>query len=149
MITRMCAATAIAAAAAITVSLPGTAWATGGGSGGRQVLQLDCQGSGPVTIVTTPTVVHDAWNAAQIEGGGHFVPVAFTYLAYDETAGIVLDDETVAHPSAHNQQETTTCIASQTAQLADIAPPGTSLPPGVAWTDTVTTSFIATVVAKP
>lgn len=147
MLTRHQATAVIAAAGAFVLFMQGAASAAG--TAGRQTLQLDCQGAGTLTITTTPAVVHDAWNAAQIASGGHFIPVAFTYLTYDETAGLTLDDETVGHPSAHNQQPTTTCVASQTAPLNELAPPDTTLPQGVAWTDTVTTSFIATVIAKP
>jgi len=148
MLSRRYAAIA-ATAATLTLAMPATAFAGEGTTGGRQTLQLDCAEAGSVTILTTPAVVQDSWSDAQIVGGGHFVPVAFTYLAYDDTAGLTLDDETVTHPSAHNQQSTTTCVTSQTAVLGDLAPPDVTLPSGVAATDTVTLSFIATVIVKP
>jgi len=148
MLSRRSAAIA-ATAATLTLTMQATAFADTGTATGRQTLQLNCAGAGNVTILTTPAVVHDSWNAAQIVGGGHFVPVAFTYLAYDDTAGLTLDDETLTHPLAHNQQSTTICGTSQTAVLGDIAPPDATLPAGVSATDTVTLSFIATVIVKP
>lgn len=150
MLSRTHAAAIVAAAATISLAMPATAYAADGATAGRQTMQLECDGAGPVTIETTPAVVHDSWNAAQIVGGGHFVPVAFTYRAYDETAGLTLDDETVTHPAAHNQQATTTCSTSQTGlRLGDLVPAGAPLPAGTEADDTVTLSFIATVIAKP
>jgi hypothetical protein len=149
MLSRTRAAAVVAAVATATLALPGAAFADDGASIGRQTMQLDCTGLGTITVLTPPSSAHDNWSAAQIVTGGHFVPVAFTYLVYDETAGLTLGDETVTHPAAHSRQSTTTCAASQTALLADLAPPDEPLPTGIAATDTVTLSFIATVIAKP
>ncbi len=106
MLTRTRAAAAAAAVATITLALPGAAFASADTPAGRQTMQLDCAGLGTVTIVTPPASAHDNWSAAQIVGGDHFVPVSFTYLVYDDTAGVVLGDETVSHPAAHRQQST-------------------------------------------
>ena len=149
MLSRTRAAAFVAAVATITLAVPGAAFASGDAPAGRQTMQLDCAGLGTVTIVTPPVAAHDNWSAAQIVTGGHFVPVAFTYLVYDNTASLTLGDETVTHPAAHRQQPTTTCVATQTALLGDLAPPDAPLPTGVAATDTITVSFIATVIAKP
>lgn len=149
MLSRTHAAAVVAAVATITLAVPGAAFASGDTPGGRQTMQLDCAGLGTVTVITPPGVAHDNWSAAQLITGGHFVPVAFTYRVYDDTAGLTLGDETVTKPAAHSQQPTTTCVASQTALLADLAPPDAPLPTGTAATDTVTLSFIAIVIAKP
>jgi hypothetical protein len=149
MLSRTHAAAVLAAVATITLAVPGAAFASGDTAAGRQTMQLDCTGLGTITVLTPPVAAHDNWSAAQIVTGGHFVPVAFTYLVYDDTAGLTLGDETVTHPAAHSRQSTTTCAASQTALLADLAPPDEPLPTGIAATDTVTLSFIATVIAKP
>lgn len=74
--------------------------------------------------------------------------MSFTYRAYDETAGILLGEDTVSHPHAHGQQQTTTCEADQRSTLGQLAPAG-PLPDGTAATDTVVLSFIATAVARP
>lgn len=98
--------------------------------------------------MTTPTAVQDSWKAAQIVGGRHFVPVAFTYLAFDDTVDVVLGEETVTHPTARNQQDTTACRPSQRAPSGDLEPPDSTLPQGVALTDAVPLSFMATVIVK-
>lgn len=142
------AAALVTAVTATTLAIPGIAFASGEAPAGRQTMQLDCNGLGTVSIITPPTAAHDNWSAAQLVTSGHLVPVAFTYSAYDVTAGLSLGEETVTHPAAHREQQTTTCVATQTALLGDLAAPG-PLPDGVATTDTVTLSFIATVVVKP
>jgi hypothetical protein len=149
MLSRTHAAAIVATATTISLAMPATAYAGDGMAAGRQTMQLDCAGVGTVTIETTPAVVQDSWSAAQLVGGGHFVPVAFRYVAYDETAGLALDDETVTHPAAHNKQATTTCSTSRTAQLGDIVPADAPLPSDVKATDTVRLSFIATVITRP
>jgi hypothetical protein len=149
MLSRAHAAAVVTAVATITLAAPGTAFASGDTPAGRQAMQLDCAGLGSVTIMTPPVAAHDNWSAAQIVTGGHLVPVAFTYRVVDDTAGLTLGDETVTHAAAHSQQSTTTCAASQTAVLGDLAPADEPLPTGIAATDTVTLSFIATVIAKP
>jgi hypothetical protein len=149
MLTRTRAAAAAAAVATITLALPGAAFASADTPTGRQTMQLACAGFGTVTIVTPPASAHDNWSAAQIVAGRHFVPVSFDYLVYDDTAGVVLGDETVSYPAAHRQQSTATCVATQTALLSELTPPDGPLPSGVAATDTVTLSFTATVIVKP
>lgn len=149
MLSRTHAAVIVATATTIGLTMPATAFAGERMTAGRQTMQLDCAGAGTVTIETTPTVVQDSWSAAQIVGGGHFVPVAFAYVIYDDTADLTLDDEAITHPQAHDQQATTTCATSQTAQLDQLVPADAPLPSGVAATDTVTLSFLATVIVKP
>jgi hypothetical protein len=149
MPSRTRAAAAAVAFATAVLAIPGVAFADDGAPTGRQTMQFECGELGTVTIVTPPASAHDNWSAAPIVGGGHLIPVAFTYLVHDDTVGITLSDETVAHPAAHTQQSTTTCTTSQTAILGDVMPTGATLPEGVALDDTVTMSFIVTAIAKP
>lgn len=113
----------------------------------RQTMQLDCAGLGAVEIVAAPSA-HDSWGAAQIIGGGHLVPVSFRHLVYDDTAQVTLVDGTVTHAPAHSRQDTITCSSSQRARLGDVAPPDFVAPDGVAPSDAVTISFIATAVPE-
>lgn len=114
----------------------------------RQTMELTCDGLGTVEIVTSPAA-HDSWSAAQLTSGGHLVPVAFRHLVYDDTAKVTLFDGTVTHAPAHSQQGVISCATSQQTVLGAIAPADFVAPEGVALTDAVTVSFIATVVPQP
>ncbi|MDA8435567.1 MAG: hypothetical protein M0Z98_06235 [Actinomycetales bacterium] len=114
----------------------------------RQTMQLDCAGLGTVEIVA-PASPHDSWGVAQLIGGGHLVPVSFEHRVYDDTAGVTLFDGTVTHSPAHSRQATITCSSSQQAELGEVVPPDFVWPDGVAPSDTVTISFIATAVPEP
>jgi hypothetical protein len=114
----------------------------------RQTMRLTCDGLGPVEILTSPAA-HDSWSAAQLTSGGHLVPVAFRHLVYDDTAGVTLFDGTVTHAPAHSQQDVIRCTATQQTALGAIVSPDFLAPDGVALTDQVTVSFIATVVPQP
>ncbi len=113
----------------------------------RQTQILDCEGLGTVAI-TAPQTPHDNWSAAQLTGGGNLVPVSFTYRVTDLTLGVVLDEETVEHGSAHAHQSTIACEQTSTGTLAELlpAPPGVQLPPDAAPTDAIELAFIATAV---
>lgn len=139
----------IAISGVVLAAAPTTAFAAGPVSPSRGIQTFDCAGLGNVTIVTPPAAVGDSWSAAQIVGGGHFVPVAFRYVATDATAGIVLGDDTVTHGSAHRQQTATTCTSRRQAQVSDLVAPGAPLPDGVAPYDQVTLSFIVTAILQP
>lgn len=145
--TRIAVVTAAACAGPLLGLAP--AMAAGGPTPSRGTMQLQCDDAGTVVIVTPPASAHDNWSAAQIVAGGHLVPVSFTYRAYDETAGILLGEDTVSRPHAHGQQETTTCQADHRATLGQLVPAGAPLPDGAAETDTVLLSFIATAVVRP
>ena len=141
----------VVAAAACAVPLLGAApaLASGGPTPSRGTMELQCADAGTVMIVTPPASASDNWSAAQIVGGGHLVPVSFTYREYDETADVLLGADTVTHPRAHGQQATTTCEADRTGELSGLLPPGTPPPPGTESTDTVLLSFLATAVVQP
>jgi hypothetical protein len=115
---------------------------------GRTTQTFTCAGQ-QVTIESAYGHDGDTWSAARIVDAGTLVPVSFEYLAVDETAGIVLDDETVQHGTAHAQQSTITCENSMEFVLGDDVPPDVVLPPGVEPTDTVRMSFVVTAVPRP
>ena len=115
---------------------------------GRTTQTFTCGGQ-QVTIQSAYGHDGDTWSAAQIVDAGTLVPVSFEYLAVDETAGIVLDDETVQHGTAHARQATITCENSMEFVLGDDVPPDVVLPPGVEPTDTVKMSFVVTAIPRP
>jgi hypothetical protein len=115
---------------------------------GRTTQTFTCDGQ-QVTIQSAYGHDGDTWSAAQIVDAGTLVPVSFEYLAVDETADLVLDDETVQHGTAHAHQSTIICENSTEFVLGDQAPPDVVLPPGVEPTDTVKMSFVVTAVPRP
>jgi hypothetical protein len=115
---------------------------------GRTTQTFTCDGQ-QVTIRSAYGHDGDTWSAAQIVDAGTLVPVSFEYLALDETANLVLDDETIQHGTAHAHQSTITCETSTEFALGDVAPPDVVLPPGVEPTDTVKMSFVVTAVPRP
>lgn len=145
VITRSLAAAIVAVAVAGAV--PSAAHA-GANPARRSTQQLSCSGLGSVTIINPPDATKDTWSSAQIVGDGHLVPVSFTYRVEDVTLGVVLDEETVTHAPAHNQQRTVTCTTTSTATLADLlpTPPGVELPAAAQPTDEIAFTFEATAV---
>ena len=138
-------ASAAVSAALVTAAVPTTALAA---PLPQHTMQLNCDGRGTVEILTSPAA-HDSWSAAQLTSGGHLVPVEFRHLVYDDTAEVTLFDGTVTHAPAHNQQDVIRCTATQQTVLGAIAPSDFVPPDGVALTDQVSVSFIATVVPQP
>ncbi|MGN6088626.1 MAG: hypothetical protein ACTHNT_04965 [Actinomycetales bacterium] len=143
-------AVSLALVGAATAAVPTAALAAGPVPPSRQAQTFTCDGQ-TMMIVTPPPTVHDSWSAAQIVGGGHFVPVSFEYLATDNTTGKVLSDELLSHGAAHNQQQTVECrIDAPVQRLGDLLPPGMPLPDGAATADDlVTMSFVVTAIAEP
>jgi len=115
---------------------------------GRTTQTFTCDGQ-QVTIQSAYGHDGDTWSAAQIVDAGTLVPVSFEYVAVDETANLVLDDETIQHGTAHAHQSTITCQTSTEFVLGDVAPPDVVFPAGVEPTDIVTMSFVVTAVPLP
>ena len=115
---------------------------------GRTTETFTCGGQ-QVTIESAYGHDGNTWSAARILDAGTLVPVSFEYVAVDETADLVLDDETLQHGTAHAHQSTITCETSSEFVLGDVAPPDVVLPPGVEPTDTVRMSFVVTAVPRP
>ncbi|HEX2857200.1 MAG TPA: hypothetical protein VHO26_06950 [Propionibacteriaceae bacterium] len=131
----------LAAAAIAAAAMPAQA-------AGRTTQTFTCDGQ-QVTIQSAYGHDGDTWSAAQIVDAGTLVPVSFEYLAVDETANLVLNDDTIAHGTAHDHQSTVTCQTSTQFTLGDVAPPGVVFPPGVQPTDIVSMSFVVTAVPRP
>lgn len=136
----------VAAASAGAVLLAG---GTANAATGRVPQQVTCAGE-VLTISSAPGNGGNNWGSAQIEDGGHLVLAALEYSVHDDTAGVWLDDEVLAHGRAHGQQQGTACdVADQQSLLGDVAPLGFAYPPGTGPDDTVTSALRATVVPRP
>lgn len=138
----------LAAAAGILVTLAVTATSTPAQAAGLSTQTFTCDGQ-HVTIRSAYGHDGDTWSAAQIVGAGTLVPESFEYRTVDETAGIVLDDETLHHGAAHANQATITCEVGMEAVLGDIVSPDFMLPPGTSPSDLVQLSFVVTAVPRP
>jgi hypothetical protein len=135
-----------AAASAGAVLLTG---GTANAASGRVPQQVTCAGE-VLTISPAPGNGGNNWGSAQIEGGGHLVLASLEYSVHDDTTGMWLDDEVLAHGKAHGQQQAIACdVAVQQAVLGDVAPPDFAYPPGTGPDDTVTSALRATVVPRP
>jgi hypothetical protein len=111
--------------------------------------QVTCDGS-TLTVVTPSGNDGNNWGAARVVDGGHLVVASLEYAAYDDTAGVSLEDEVLSHGAAHENQQSVTClVASETATLGDLVPAGFDYPVGTAPTDRVTFSLRAVVVTRP
>jgi hypothetical protein len=116
---------------------------------GRTTTDITCDGQ-PLTVTTAGGNDGNNWGSAQVDGGGHLVLASLEYRVEDDTAGITLDDEVLSNGRAHGQQQTIVCeVATDSAPLGDVAPPGFVYPEGTASTDTVTMSLHVTVVPRP
>jgi hypothetical protein len=136
----------VTAASAGAVLLAG---GTANAATGRVTQQVTCAGE-VLTISSAPGNGGNNWDSAQVEGGGHLVLASLEYSVHDDTAGVWLDDEVLAHGKAHGQQQVISCdVAVQQAQLGDVAPPDFPYPPGTGPGDTVTSALRATVVPRP
>lgn len=139
--------TALAAMTVAGVCL-GAAPAQAQEPGGRDIIQLTCDGQ-PLTLRVSGGNDGDNWGAAHLVDGGTLIPASLEYLVYDDTAGITLDDEVLSHGQAHQHQQTIVCQDSEQATLGDALPPGMELPPGTATTDQITQTFRVVAVPRP
>jgi len=123
-----------------------------GAAAPQQPQTLTCGGGlGDIQITAGPANgAQQSWGAAQIVGGGHLIPLAFDFSAYDVTAGISLFDETPLKGGGHANAAgpVTTCSQSFQGKLGDFLDPGQAPPPGTSVTDDVITTFTATGAVK-
>jgi hypothetical protein len=145
----------LATSAAVCVAI--LVAATAALAAGPQPQSITCNGLGTIQIVTGPaTGTQDnenveVWGAARIVGGGTLIPTNFTFTAYDDTVDLLLFSGVSPKGSgnANQNQDTTTCVESQTTTLDQIWPPDAPLPDGAALSDTVTLSFGVNAIVKP
>jgi len=119
----------------------GAASASGPAAPGKELIQLTCEGLGPVTVAVQRG--EKANGAGQIvDAKGHGIPVAATLTLTDLTTATELGIETSAtgHGNGHPNQSATHCTGDLfLGSASDFF--GGDLPPGVAPTDSVQLAF--------
>jgi len=134
--------------AALAVSTAGAS-ASGPAPPGKDVIDLNCEGIGPVSVSVPRSDNNNG--AGQIVGvKGHGIPVAFTFTLTDVTTHTVIDSQSsaVGGGRAHRNQATTTCSGVVFSGPASDFFGGGPLPPGVAPTDTIEASIAGQVIIK-
>ena len=135
-------------AVAATCALTGTAAASGPAPPGKEVVELQCEGLGPVTVSVSRS--ESGKGAGQIVGEkGHGIPVSFSFTLTDLLSGEVIVSETEPKGGghAHPNQSTTTCKGTAfEGEAASIF--GEELPPEVEPGDTVRGEFEAQIIVK-
>ena len=132
----------------VTGALSGTAAASGPAPPGKEIVELECEGIGPVTV----SVQHNehSQGAGQIVGEkGHGIAVSFHFTLTDLSSGEVIANETEVKGggNAHPNQTTTTCKGTAfEGEAASIF--GEELPPEVEPGDTVRGEFEAQIIVK-
>jgi len=127
----------------------GGASASGPAAPGKDVIHLNCDGIGAVTVSVPRSDNNNG--AGQLVGmKGHGIPVAFTFTITDVTKNTVLDSESsaVGHGHAHRHQPTTHCSGVLFSGLASDFFGGGQLPPGVDPGDTIAVSISGQVIVK-
>ena len=118
----------------------------------QQPQTLTCGGGlGDIQITAGPANGADqSWGAAQIVGGGHLIPLAFSFTAVDVTVGQTIFSATPVKGGGHAAAggPTTTCSQTEEATLADFLEPGESPPPGTSLSDDVVFTLTALVAVK-
>src|SRR4029079_10070134 len=119
----------------------GAASASGPAAPGKELIQLTCEGLGPITVSVQRG--EKANGAGQIvDSKGHGIPVEATLTLTDLTTATVLGTETTAtgHGNGHPNQPATHCTGDLfQGSASDFF--GSDLPPDVAPTDTVQLAF--------
>ena len=134
--------------AALAVFTPGAS-ASGPAPPGKDLIDLNCVGIGPVTV-SVPRGDNNNGAGQLVGEKGHGIPVAFTFTLTDVTTKTVLDSQSsaVGHGNAHRNQATTTCSGVVFSGPASDFFGGGPLPPGVAPTDTIEASIVGEVIIK-
>ena|SRR2546427_10537113 len=134
-------------AVAATCALTGTAAASGPAPPGKEIVELQCEGIGPVIVSVQRN--ESSQGAGQIVGEkGHGIPVSFNFTLTDLSNGEVFTEpEVKGGGNAHPNQTTTRCEGTAfEGEAASIF--GEELPPGVEPTDFVRGEFEAQVIIK-
>jgi hypothetical protein len=134
---------------ATAATLAGAALASGPAAPGKQLLQLDCQGLGSITV-SVPRGANANGVGQIVDAQGHGIPAAFVFTVTDVTQGFVIDTQTsaVGNGNAHHNQSTSDCTGVEFDDTASNIF-GTDLPPGVAPGDEILGTLDVQVVLKP
>jgi hypothetical protein len=128
--------------------LAGTAVASGPAPPGKQLVNLNCTGLGPITVSVQRG--QNSKGAGQIVGmKGHGIPVKIVFTTRDLTTSTLIDTSTQlsGHGHGHRHQATTECTGVIFQGPASEFY-GSHLPAGVAATNTVQASIDAFVIIK-
>ena len=140
--------TLFVAAIAAVGTLAGAAVASGPAPPGKQLVELNCTGLGPITVSVQRG--QNSKGAGQVVGvKGHGIPVKIVFTLTDLTTSTVIDSSTQlsGHGHGHPHQATTECTGVVfNGAASDFF--GAHLPPGVAPTDSVEASIDAFVIIK-
>jgi hypothetical protein len=139
----------IAATIAASAMLTDGALASGPAPPGKEVIELTCEGIGPVTV-SVPRSEHSE-GAGQIVGEkGHGIAVALTFTLTDLRTGDVLNSESTARGGGHGHphQATTTCSGVVFEAPASAFFGEHPLPSGVEPTDIIQGSFTGQIIVK-
>src|SRR5207237_814520 len=131
-----------------TCALTGTAAASGPAPPGKEIVELRCEGIGPVTVSVQRN--EHSQGAGQIVGEkGHGIPVSFAFTLSDLSTGEVFTEpaEVKGGGNAHPNQSTTTCKGLAFEGEAESIF-GEELPPEIGPTDIVRGEFEAQVIIK-
>jgi hypothetical protein len=129
--------------------LSGQAFASGPAPKGKEVVKLECEGLGEVTVSVPRGEKSNG--AGQIVGSkGHGIPVAFMFTVTDLTSGKVLFNEQTASGGAHghSNQSTTSCTGVAFEAPASEFFEGGPFPPEVNPTDIIQASLVGHVIVK-
>jgi len=140
--------TLVVVVAAVASVLTGSAVASGPAAPGKQVIDLNCAGIGPVTVSVQRG--QNSKGAGQlVDMKGHGIPVTVIFTVTDTTKSTVIDSETQLSGggNGHPNQATIECtgVIFQ-GSASDFF--GPQLPPGVASTDQISASVDAFVILK-
>jgi len=131
----------LATAGVMGTGTVGVASGSGPAAPGKELIQLTCEGLGPITVAVQRG--DNANGAGQIvDAKGHGIPVEATLTLTDLTTATLLDTETTATGQGHGHpnQPATECTGDLfLGSASDFF--GSDLPPGVAPTDTVQLAF--------
>lgn len=139
----------VMSAIATSSVLASSASASGPAAPGKETIEIQCEGYGPLTVSTPKP--ESSKGAGQVVGRKlHGIPVSFTFVVADLTKGTTLENETERRNGgkAHERKPTTECSATFAEVPASVFFGEEHLPPGVAGSDIIRASFTAKVIIK-
>jgi len=140
--------TLVVVVAAVASVFTGSALASGPAPPGKQLIDLNCTGIGPVTVSVQRG--QNSKGAGQIvDMKGHGIAVTIVFTLTDTTTSTIIDSQTQMSGggNGHPNQATTECTGvSFQGSASDFF--GPQLPPGVAPTDVISATIDAFVILK-
>jgi hypothetical protein len=141
---------ALATTVVVLAMFTGGASASGPAPPGKELVELSCEGLGPVTVSVAGGEKSNG--AGQIVGvKGHGMPASSTFTLTDVSTSTLINEESraVGGGHGHHNQSTTSCSGVVFEGLAPVFFGEGELPPGVSPGDTINASIVVDVVLKP